>query len=320
MRQIFLDGRLHPKDPTPTWMGYSVGKWEGDTLVVETTGFNDRTWLDLGGHPHSDALHVTERFRRTRFGKMQLTITYTDTKVYTKPFTVTLPVLYQADTRSDRNRVPGEREGSAELIGRIKDERVSEKKVARAALAGYVGTYVGPLGTWQVVLDGDDLKIKMSADGGGCRWSRCRTRSSFQTLGGQVRFVPDGKGAAQMIPTVVEGDFRGCGSRRSEEERGREEGDHHEREGDLDRGGDRQADSGRDAGAPGLAQVFRRRELADHRADERPGDQAGQPEEETAERPERRAHHRAAARPQRLRASSPPTRTRCRSSQRPRWR
>jgi hypothetical protein len=67
-RQIFLDGRELPRDPNPTWRGYSVGHWEGDTLVVETAGFNDRSWLDLAGHPHSERLHVTERFQRVDFG------------------------------------------------------------------------------------------------------------------------------------------------------------------------------------------------------------------------------------------------------------
>ena len=65
-RQIFMDGRKLPNDPNPTWFGYSVGHWEGDTLVVETSGFNDRSWLDRAGHPHSESLRVTERFRRKR--------------------------------------------------------------------------------------------------------------------------------------------------------------------------------------------------------------------------------------------------------------
>ena len=74
-RQIFLDGRRMPKDPNPTWMGYSIGRWDGDTLVVETSGFNDRTWLDFSGHPHSEMLRMTERFRRLAFGRMELQVT-----------------------------------------------------------------------------------------------------------------------------------------------------------------------------------------------------------------------------------------------------
>ncbi len=97
-RQIFTDGRTLPKDPQPTWMGYSVGKWEGDTLVVDSSGFNDQTWLDDGGHPHSDALHVIERFRRIDFGHMELGITIDDPKMYAKPWTVTVPYNLVPDT------------------------------------------------------------------------------------------------------------------------------------------------------------------------------------------------------------------------------
>src|ERR1700730_7917719 len=75
-RQIYMDGRELPKDPNPTWLGYSVGHWEGDTLVVEAAGFNDRSWLDRAGHLHSENLRVTERFRRIDFGHMQFQITY----------------------------------------------------------------------------------------------------------------------------------------------------------------------------------------------------------------------------------------------------
>src|ERR1051326_2252397 len=74
-RTVFLDGRPLPKDPNPAWMGYSVGHWEGDTLVVDTAGFNDRSWLDIEGHPHTEALHITEKFRRRDFRPMDLEMT-----------------------------------------------------------------------------------------------------------------------------------------------------------------------------------------------------------------------------------------------------
>jgi len=88
-RQIFMDGRELPKDPQPTWLGYSIGMWEGDTLVVHTTGFNDATWLDGSGHPHSDAMHLVERFRRRDMGHMDIQITIDDRKAYTKPLVYT---------------------------------------------------------------------------------------------------------------------------------------------------------------------------------------------------------------------------------------
>jgi hypothetical protein len=88
-RQIFLDGRTLAPDVNPTWMGYSTGKWEGDTLVVDSRGFNGKAWLDQEGRPSTDALHVIERFRRRDLGHMDLQITIDDPKAYTKPWTVT---------------------------------------------------------------------------------------------------------------------------------------------------------------------------------------------------------------------------------------
>ena len=97
-RQIFMDGREFPADMNPTWFGYSIGRWEGDTFAVQTTGFNDHGWLDNSGRPATDALRVTERFRRKDFGHMDVQITIDDPKAYTRPWTVTLPLTFQADT------------------------------------------------------------------------------------------------------------------------------------------------------------------------------------------------------------------------------
>jgi len=86
VRQIFTDGRPHSTDLGPTWMGDSIGTWEGDTLVVDTTSFNDKTWIDRAGHPHSEALHVVERIRRTDRNTLQDDITITDPTAYTRPW------------------------------------------------------------------------------------------------------------------------------------------------------------------------------------------------------------------------------------------
>jgi len=88
-RQVFTDGRRLPVDPQPSWLGYSVGKWDGDTLVVDTIGFNDLTWLDNAGTPHSESLHVTERFHRRDKEHLDIQITIDDTKTFRHPFTVT---------------------------------------------------------------------------------------------------------------------------------------------------------------------------------------------------------------------------------------
>jgi hypothetical protein len=88
-RQIFTDGRPHPTDPDPTWYGHSVGRWERDTLVVDTVGFNDKFWFDFKGHPHTERLHVVERYTRTGMGTLVNQITIDDPGAYSRPFTVT---------------------------------------------------------------------------------------------------------------------------------------------------------------------------------------------------------------------------------------
>ena len=97
-RQIYMDGRKPPKDPNPTWMGYSVGHWDGDTLVVESSGFVDGNWLDNNGHPGTESLRLTERFHRRDFGHIDLQMVIDDPKAYTKPWTVNLLLNANPDT------------------------------------------------------------------------------------------------------------------------------------------------------------------------------------------------------------------------------
>jgi len=97
-RQIFLDGRALPKDPLPTWNGYSSAKWDGDTLVVESNGFRDGLWLDRNGSPMTDAAKVTERFHRINYGNMDVQITVDDPKAYTAPWTTNIPQFIVLNT------------------------------------------------------------------------------------------------------------------------------------------------------------------------------------------------------------------------------
>jgi len=100
-RQVFTDGRPLPKatEVQPTWLGYSVGRWEGDTFVVESTGFRDRGWLSANmAYPNSDALHVVERFKRTKAGHMDLIVTIDDPKAFVKPWTNTIPLSLLPDS------------------------------------------------------------------------------------------------------------------------------------------------------------------------------------------------------------------------------
>lgn len=135
-RQIFMDGRKLPKVTNPSFMGFSAGRWEGEELVVESEGFNDATWLDFGGHPHTQALHITERYRRVDFGHIQRRITLTDAKVFSKPITIA----------SDLNLAP-----DTELLEYVCAETPPERNsfsgpaqpvhVAPEILAKYVGEY-----------------------------------------------------------------------------------------------------------------------------------------------------------------------------------
>ena len=122
-RQIFTDGRSLPKDPNPAWMGYSVGRWEGETFVVESNGFNDRTTLDFIGHPHSEALRVTERFRRKDFGHIALQCTFDDPKAYRKPWTIAVEAGYVPDTELLEYVCNENEKDRGRLVGQIADDR-----------------------------------------------------------------------------------------------------------------------------------------------------------------------------------------------------
>jgi hypothetical protein len=98
LRQVYTDGRKPPADGQLLWQGYASGRWNGDTLVIDTVGFNDKTRLDAMGHPHSEALHLTERYHRRDFGHMDVEVTIDDPKMYTRPFTIKYTELLQPDT------------------------------------------------------------------------------------------------------------------------------------------------------------------------------------------------------------------------------
>jgi hypothetical protein len=97
-RQIYTDRRPHPIDPNPSWLGYSIGRWEQDTLIVETIGLNDKSSLDIFGHPRSESMRITERYRRRDVGHLDVEITFDDPVVYTRPFTIKITHLLQPDT------------------------------------------------------------------------------------------------------------------------------------------------------------------------------------------------------------------------------
>src|SRR3984893_15960304 len=150
-RQIFLDGRALETAPNPSWMGYSVGHWDGDTLVVESFGFNDRTWLAHDGHPHTEALSMTERSRRRAFGNLELDVTLSDPAAYAKPWTVSVRAELAADTEMIEWVCNEKGSGLEHWVGNASDERKSALKVAPEILATYVGTYEEQPKFWRTV-------------------------------------------------------------------------------------------------------------------------------------------------------------------------
>jgi len=109
-RQIFTDGRKHPEDPNPAWWGYSVGHWDSDSFVVDTRGFNDKTWLDDSGYPHTEAMRSLEKFHRIDLGHMDLDITIDDPKAYTRPWSVHIPLVLMPDTEMIEDVCENERD------------------------------------------------------------------------------------------------------------------------------------------------------------------------------------------------------------------
>jgi hypothetical protein len=158
-RTVFTDGRELPKDPNPTWLGYSVGHWDGDTLVVDTAGFNDTSWLDVEGHPHTEALRITERFRRRDFGHMDLNITIDDPKAFTRPFSLKIDKTFMPDTELLETVCENDRSVAHMLGG------TQVTSLAPDVLSKFVGTYEYAPGREAVVtIEADLLFLREGAN------------------------------------------------------------------------------------------------------------------------------------------------------------
>jgi hypothetical protein len=227
-RQILTDGRPLPTDPQPTWQGYSVGHWEGDTLVVESAGFNDQTWLDFEGHPHSVELRVTERYRRKDFGHMELKMTFDDPKAYARPWTISFNAELAPDTEL-LEYVCNENERDAQHIVVTEADRKKNRTkviVAPEILAKYAGVYqmvnhdgkpvdrqgkVGEQGgkpaTFTVVVAEDHLVLELF--GAGKIPLQTESETTFSVAGQPVEFVKNDQGVVtHLVIRQVEGDFR----------------------------------------------------------------------------------------------------------------
>jgi hypothetical protein len=211
-RQILIDGRALPEDPQPTWMGYSVGHWEGNTMVVESAGFNDRTWLDYSGHPHTEALRTTERYTRKDFGHLDIEITYNDPKAYTRPWTIVLHGNLMADTELLEN-VCNENDKSSRQHFVITDEDKqkgqAEFVISADALSRYAGPYemkaAGKSIPSSVVIENGRLYVALP--GAGKLPLVAESETTFSSLGAPVVFRKDANGVITgFIIHTVEGD------------------------------------------------------------------------------------------------------------------
>jgi len=214
-RQIFMDGRALEKSPNPDWMGYSVGHWDGDTLVVESFGFNDRTWLDTSGHPHSEGLRTTERYRRRNLGNLELEVTYQDPAVYARTWTIAVRAELAADTELIEY-VCNEKGGDLDhWVGKASDEAKSEVKIEPEILAKYAGTYVEQPPLWRIVARTVEITFADGAlfgnlDGRGKERQYASSETGFSGFNGlAIRFEKDRQGVVTgLFIQHVSGDYR----------------------------------------------------------------------------------------------------------------
>jgi hypothetical protein len=214
-RQIYMDGRPLEASPNPAWMGYSVGHWDGDTLVVESFGFNDRTWLDTSGHPHTEALRMTERYRRWDFGHLDLEVTLQDPDVYSRPWTVAVKAELAADTELLEYVCNENTRDLEHWVGKASDETKSEAQVAPEILAKYVGTYVEQPKLWRVVprvvvITLSDGVLFGDMDGRGKERQFARSETKFSGFAGlAIEFVKNSQGeVTDLFVKHVSGDYR----------------------------------------------------------------------------------------------------------------
>jgi len=214
-RQIFMDGRTLEDNPNPSWMGYSVGRWDGDTLVVDSNGYNDRTWLDHDGHAHTEALRITERYHRRDFGHMDIDVTLSDPKAYNRTWTVSVKAELAPDTEMIEF-VCGEKNADslAHWVGKASDEQRDAVAVPASVLARYVGTFLEQPKYWR--LEPRTVEITTAngilygnVDGRGPVPLVAKSNTLFSGLNGLgVQFVTDANGAAnRLFVKHVSGDY-----------------------------------------------------------------------------------------------------------------
>ncbi len=211
-RQIYSDGRPLPKNPNPSWMGYSTAHWENDVFVIRTNGYNDKSWLDYLGHPHSEGLVMTERSRRTDFGHLSMDMTFEDPKFYPKPLSAHFTMTYQPDSDLlEYVCAENERDGK-HLIGAVADEKKHEIQVPEKTLAKYDGGYeFAGFGRIKVTHKGAELEVQLpGGDASGPALAQSEKKFMVPSIGGTLEFVSDASGkVTHALMTTVEGEDRG---------------------------------------------------------------------------------------------------------------
>ena len=215
-RQIFTDGRPLPTDPNPTWLGYSIGRWEGDTLVVSTIGYNERTFLDDFGHRHTEALRVTERIRRRDLGHMDIEVTFDDPKAYAKPVKIAVEATLAPDTDLIEYVCNENERSRPHLVGTADDDKKLQVSVPAAVLARYAGTYRFPPFVpgdkpFDVTVTPKDGVLAVEIERGPTITAIPTSQTKFLAQGVAVEFLaPDAKGIVnEIVVTIVEGELKG---------------------------------------------------------------------------------------------------------------
>jgi hypothetical protein len=194
-RQIFLDGRELSKDPNPAWMGYSVGRWEGDTLVVESAGYNDRTWFEFG-YPHTESLRITERIRRADFGHITVDVTYSDPGAYEKPWTAKREMQYRPDTELLEYVCAENEKDRVHLVGKLSDDGKNAVTVPLQILREYVGTYERqiPKGPQEIKVTVEEGQLTLSFAGDAPWRATAHSETTFTAFGTRYEFFKNDKG------------------------------------------------------------------------------------------------------------------------------
>jgi hypothetical protein len=207
-RQIFMDGRHLPTNPNPSFMGYSIGRWEGDMLVIESIGFNETTWLDYGGHSHTEALKTSERIKRGSFGRLDIEVRFDDPQIYKRAFTVPVHAEIVADTEMLEYVCNENEKDAAHLVGKASDEKKLAVKVAPEILSKHVGSYTfkapddpNQVSHFNVTLTGDTLS--MDIGGKDKQEMVALSETTFAVMGVRLDFFPD-----HLIFHIVEGDMK----------------------------------------------------------------------------------------------------------------